>query len=528
MKLFVHDKYHKAVFLLILQYFFQSPVCATPPYFEYKNGMQMEYRVSAKDPSRHRFHVELRLKGWGEDSVFFLMPQWTPGYYQLMGYADRMSNLALLSSANEMQLQQVSGNSWLVQNARNKEVGLSYDVIADKKFVAQSYLDSNCAFLLPGSLFMYIPGRLDIPVSITVNGLSHWNIFASGLQKIQGKENIFYSPDMDVLYDAPILAGVLKEIPPFYVSGIKHRFIGYQMGKFNEQSFSDDLKRIVSAASAIIGDIPYKEYIFLSIGPGRGGIEHANSAAVSFDASQLSSGESTLRLFHFLAHEYFHHYNVKRIRPFELGPFDYSREARTNLLWVSEGLSVYYEYLIVRRAGLSNNVQLLESLEKNIASFEKSPGKNAQSLIQASYETWKDGPFGKNEGEHAPTISYYEKGPVIGLLLDLAIRQATKNKQSLDDVMRFLYNQYYKKLDRGFTDAEFQQACERIAGTSLSSFFSYVYTAAELDYNSYLAYAGLELIRLKDPSSGKFIIQLKERSERTLEQLEVWKGITGE
>jgi predicted metalloprotease with PDZ domain len=527
MKEFVPDMYRKAFFLLFLMCFFQSTVNAKATFTANKHGSRMEYKVSVHDASRHQFHIELSLKGWTEDSVYFIMPQWTPGYYQLMGYADRIRNIELMSSSNNMKLDKVSANSWSVQNVRKKEVKISYDIIADKKFVAQSYLDSNCAFLLPGSLFFYIPNHLDIPVFISVNGLSHWNAYASGLQKVRGKENIFYSPDIDILYDAPILAGVLNEIPPFYVNGIKHRFIGYKMGKFDEELFADKLTRIVGAASAIIRDIPYKEYTFLSIGPGRGGIEHANSSAVSFDGSQLNTKESSIRLFHFLAHEYFHHYNVKRIRPFELGPFDYSREARTNLLWVSEGLSVYYEYLIVRRAGLSTNEDLLKSLERNIESFENSSGKNVQSLIQSSYETWKEGPFGKNEGEQAPTISYYEKGPVIGLLLDLAIRKATNNTQSLDDVMRFLYNYYYKKLNRGFTDAEFQQVCEQVAGKSLKSLFTYVYTPVELDYDSYLSIAGLELMRTKD-SSGKFIIQLKERKERTSDQLEVWKGITGE
>jgi predicted metalloprotease with PDZ domain len=299
------------------------------------------------------------------------------------------------------------------------------------------------------------------------------------------------------------------------------------MGEFDRVSFSGKLQRMVTAASAIIGDIPYKEYTFIAIGPGRGGIEHSNNTVISFDGSQLRTKESEVRLFHFLAHEYFHHYNVKRIRPLELGPFDYDGTARTNLLWVSEGLSVYYEYLVVRRAGLSTDEEMLKSLEKNIETFENSPGRNVQSLIQASYETWREGPFGKNEGEDAKTISYYEKGPVVGFLLDLAIRHATENKRSLDDVMRYLYYHYYKELGRGFTDAEFQQACEQVAGTSLKHMFEYVYTAKELDYDTFLAYAGLQLRRSVDPSSGKTTVHIDVLHARDERQLHIWKEITG-
>jgi len=483
------------------------------------------YLVSVKDTAAHQLRVELHVEGWKEDSVSLKLPQWTPGYYQLMGYADKLNSLR--SGSPDLKVRQLAKNHWVVSGIQKNSITLQYDIVADKKFVAQSYVDGDHAFLLPGSLFMYVPGKLDIPVYITVETLPHWNAIATGLQKVSGKPNTFHAPNFDILYDCPLLAGLLSEIPSFSVYGVPHRFIGYRIGEFDRSSFSKKLQRMVSAASAIIGDIPYQEYTFISIGPGRGGIEHSNNTVISFEGSQLRTEESEVRLFHFLAHEYFHHYNVKRIRPLELGPFEYDAAARTNLLWVSEGLSVYYEYLVVRRANLSNDAVLLKSLEKNIETFENSPGKNVQSLVQASYETWKEGPFGKNEGEDAKTISYYDKGPVVGFLLDLAIRQATENRGSLDDVMRYLYQHFYKELARGFTDAEFQQACEYVAGTSLKHLFQYVYTAAELDYAKYLAYAGLVMDRSVDPVSGKTTVRIDSVPNRNEMQKRIWNGVTG-
>jgi predicted metalloprotease with PDZ domain len=160
---------------------------------------------------------------------------------------------------------------------------------------------------------------------------------------------------------------------------------------------------------------------------------------------------------------------------------------------VSEGLSVYYEYLVVKRAGLMNEEELLKVLSGNISSVENNPGKNFQSLQQASYNTWSEGPFGTQGRDPNNAISYYDKGPVVGLLLDFEIRNSTGNKRSLDDVMKLLYWKYYKEKGRGFTEAEFQHACEEVASKPLMEFFEYVYTTKELDYDKYLVYAGLKL-----------------------------------
>jgi predicted metalloprotease with PDZ domain len=254
----------------------------------------------------------------------------------------------------------------------------------------------------------------------------------------------------------------------------------------------------------MMGDVPYRHYTFLGIGPGRGGIEHLNSAAVPFSGSQLLTEAGRRRVFTFLAHEYFHHFNVKRIRPIALGPFDYQRPNHTNMLWVSEGLSVYYEYLLVFRAGLMQDSDLLQHFQGNISAYESKPGRLRQSLAQSSWDTWKDGPLG---GGADSTISFYDKGPAVGVLLDMAIRHSSGNRRSLDDVMRALYREYYIGKRRGFTDDEFRRVCDSLAGVSLAEVFDYVYTVKEPDYAKYLAYGsmgidaggGFRLLFLADP-----------------------------
>jgi predicted metalloprotease with PDZ domain len=295
------------------------------------------------------------------------------------------------------------------------------------------------------------------------------------------------------LYDCPLLVGNLEELPPFTVSGIPHRFIGLNLGEFDKVQFMSDLKKIVETGSAIIGHIPYKHYTFIGIGPGQGGIEHSNSTTISFNGSGLANPQGRLRMLNFIAHEHFHHYNVKRIRPIELGPFDYDNGNRTKSLWVSEGLTVYYEYIILKRGGISTEQDMLNNLSANMRAFETKTGKLYQTLAESSYETWRDGPFGRSNDTVVKTISYYDKGPVVGLLFDFAIRHNTQNKKSLDDVMRRLYREFYQQKNRGFNEEELRKVIEETAGTKLDELFDYIYTTKELDYKKYLGYAGLQV-----------------------------------
>lgn len=488
----------------------------------------LEYSVSIPHPDHHKYHVELKTSGWNVDTLRLKLPKWTPGYYQIMDYAKGLENIVLKDSkGNVIPYSRNEENTLRITGVKKKTLILSYDVTTTRKFVATSYVDAEHAYLTPAASFFYPDGYLHLPIEVTINPLP-WKDIATGLKQLFNKSNQFHAENFDVLYDCPILIGNLESLPTFKVKGVEHRFVGYKIGSFDKADFIDKLQKLSEAAAAVIGDIPIDRYTYIAIGPGRGGIEHLNNTTVSFDGNELTDPDAMNRMMNFLAHEYFHHYNVKRIRPLELGPFDYEKGSRTNLLWVSEGLSVYYEYLVVRRAGLSDQKTLFQNLEQNINNTENNPGRKYQSLEQASYNTWKDGPFGTQGDEPGKSISYYEKGPVVGLLLDFAIRHSTKNSKSLDDVMRYLYWKYYKAAGRGFSDAEFQQACEETAGMPLTEIFEHVNTTREIDYAKYLNYAGLKLQEISNPDDKdkprKFSIALIEnRDSLQREILESWQ-----
>jgi len=462
--------------------------------FAQTQKQDLSYVVSMPQAENNKFHMEFKINGINKDSIFIKMPKWMPGYYQIMDYANEVENISAYDTKGKvLSINKINENTWCISAKGNKYFTVSYDIKTRRQFVANSFIDSTHAYIVPENNFFYIDGFLNLPVKIKIIPGAKWNKIATGLETIAGKTDEFIASDFDILYDCPILIGNLEELPAFKINGIEHRFIGYKLGNFDKELFMTNLKKVVESAVNIMGDIPYKQYTFIGIGPGRGGIEHLNSTTLSFDGNSIKTPKDINRMMNFIGHEYFHHYNVKRIRPFELGPFDYDKENKTNLLWISEGLTVYYEYVVVKSAGFIDDNTFFADFEDNINALENNQGRFYQSLSQSSYNTWNDGPFGTNGNEKGKTISYYDKGPVVGLLLDFAIRNATQNKKSLDDLMRLLYWEYYKKLKRGFTDAELQQACESISGIPLSEIFEYIYTTKEPDYNKYLNYAGLKL-----------------------------------
>lgn len=456
----------------------------------------LSFTVNLKDPAAHILHVQFRCSGVKKESIEFKLAAWTPGYYQFMNYADNVSAFHVTNGASTDTLSwsKVSANGWKVDSKNNNTLVIDYDVKAPRAFVAATYADAERAYLSPAGVFLYPDGMINQPVTVTVVPLEGWNTVATGLEPVPGKANTFTAPDYDVLYDSPFLMGQLESFPTFTVNNIPHNFVAFKPGDFDKARLMNDLQKIVTAASNIIGDIPYRHYTFLAIGPGGGGIEHLNSASISFAGARLyGSKTSMITMYNFLAHEYFHHYNVKRIRPIELGPFDYDKGSRTKMLWLSEGITVYYEYIILKRAGFTDADEVFKTFSASISAYENKPGRQFQTPADASFTTWEDGPFGRTGDDANKTISPYDKGPALGILLDFKIRHETKNKRSLDDLMRLLYNKYYKEKNRGFTEAEFRKEAETVAGTSLADFFDYIYTLKTVDYPTYFNYAGLAI-----------------------------------
>lgn len=452
----------------------------------------MAFTVSMEQPSTHYYHVVFRCDGMKGETHDFKMPAWTPGYYMIMDYARNVLNFRAEDGAgNPLACEKTAKNTWRVKSGKVATIKVSYDVYAFNRFVADSYLGDDTGFISPTGVFVHVAGQIQHPVTVTIQPYKSWSQISIGLDPVEGQPNTFFAPDFDILYDCPIIVGN-QEILQFEVQGIPHIFAGNNLGDLDREKFVADLKRMVEAAVVIIGEIPYRHYTFLSIGPGRGGLEHLNSTALTFNASGLNNPEGYKRWLSFVAHEFFHLYNVKRIRPIALGPFDYDRENYTNMLWVSEGFTVYYQNLILNRAGFFSRDEVLRHLQSNTAGYENKSGRFFQSATESSLDTWIKF-FNRGGNAANTTISYYDKGAALGMLLDLKIRHETKNRKSLDHVMRTLYQKYYKEKKRGFTDQEFREICESTAGCTLPEIFEYASTVKDIDYPKYLAYAGLQI-----------------------------------
>lgn len=449
--------------------------------------------VSMERPTTHYYRVVVRADGLAGETQDFKMPVWTPGYYRIMDYAKNVRDFRAEDGAGRpLPFEKTAKNVWRVRTGRSGTAVVSYDVYAFNRFCADSYLSDDGGFITPAGVFMHVGGRLKDPVTVTVVPAPGWTEVSTGLEPVPGRPHTFTAPDIDTLYDCPILVGN-QEVLAFEAAGKPHKVAAYDLGAVDRARFTGDLKKIVEAAAALMGELPYRHYTFLVIGPGGGGLEHLNSTAVALDPGSLMTPRGYQGWLAFIAHEYFHLFNVKSIRPIALGPFDYDRENYTDLLWFSEGATVYYEYLLLDRAGLMSRDEVLDRLGSTVASYENAPGRRRQPATLSSFDTWT-GFFGRNEHAAASTISYYDIGCGLSLLLDLRIRAASDGRASLDDVMRALYRTYYKEKKRGFTARELREACEKAAGEPLGEIFDvYARTTGPWDYAKHLAPAGLAI-----------------------------------
>ena len=455
------------------------------------------------EPAAHYFHVVLRAQGLTGELQDFKLPNWSPGYYRLIDYAGNVQHFrAEDGGRHALPFEKTATNTWRIATGGAPAVLLTYDVTAKAVFGVQNFVGETRAYLSPAGVYLYPSGHIANRVSVTFELPAGWARIATGLEPVSGRENTFTAPDYDILYDCPTLIGN-QETLGFTASGRPHRVVLENVpATVDRTKMLADLKRMVEAATNLMGDVPYSSYTFLMMGTGNGGIEHLNSASISFNGKSLETPEGYLRWLSYVAHEYFHNFNVKRIRPIALGPFDYDRENLTSMLWVSEGLSVYYQDLLLVRAGLMTRDQYLQKMQTAIARFENASGHHYQSATDSSVNTWGTSGVG---GDRNTTISYYDNGAMLGAMLDLKIRAASASRHSLDDVMRALYRKYYKEKKRGFTDGEFRTECETAAGSDLSEVLDYASTTRDVDYAKYFALAGLTLDSTTEDAPGSWI-----------------------
>jgi len=474
---------------------------------------QIAFTVAMPKPHTHMLEVEIQLKtsgsGLAPSEQLLVMPVWTPGSYLIREFARHVQDFtAADASGRSLKWEKINKNSWRVVTNGAKEWRANYRVYANELSVRTNELNTDHAFWNNAALLMYPEAMLNQPATLRVLAPEPWKI-ATGLPPVPGLKNTFRSENFDVLYDSPVEVSNFKTLT-FSVKGVPHRIVIDGEGNYDPDRMRRDVQKIVETQVDLMGgEVPYKDYTFilhLRSNTG-GGLEHSNSTALGYprfgfrtergqgstSAAPASPSQRTYQGFlSLVSHEFFHLWNVKRIRPDALGPFDYTKENYTKLLWVAEGITDYYAGLVLRRAGLISEKDFLEDAARAFKELQDTPGRLVMTAEESSFDTWIKY-YRQDENSINSQISYYDKGAIIGLLLDLEIRKLSRGSKSLDDVMRHLYSEFYKK-GRNYTPADFQQICEVMAGSSLENFFSkYVRGREELDYDTALAAAGLHL-----------------------------------
>ena len=453
---------------------------------------EMHYTVTP-DTANHYLNVRLdyERKEAGNAELVLNMPRWAPGYYQILDFAKHLCDFSATDGAGRGLTWRKDGmNRWRISLPDNRRAVVTYRVYANERDVASSRVSGQVAFVAPPGVFMHVDGDLRHPVTVTFRMPAEWQHISSGLRPMPNDAATFTAPDFDTLYDSPFLLGN-HEVSRFSHEGHDYEFALETPDGAAEIGLERDFRRIVSAATRMMGDVPYDNYCLIHMGKGAGGLEHQNSQACYTDGTyHFASRREHVKFLAFVAHEYFHLYNVKCIRPAELWPIDYNREAVTPMLWVSEGLTCYYEFRLLQEAGITTTDEALELISTYFGLYAPYQGQHHMSLRQSSYDIWLNF-MNQDDNYRDVRINYYFKGPVVGLLLDVAIREKTAQRQSLDDVMRLLYRRYYHELKRGFTEEEFWQAVAEVAGTPLSEIRRLVDTTEEPDYDRLLAPAGL-------------------------------------
>ncbi len=461
------------------------------------------YKFSIKDAAARLAHVEATVPVTANQPVVLMMPLWSPGYYRQEDYAAKVKDLTATADGKPLTFDH-KANRWTLDAGGAKSISLSYDLLCDGRSVTTSSITADMAIINGGSAFITLAEKgVARPHRIQIELPGNWKNSVSGLDPDpDGNPNHYVATDFDRVADAPIVAGNLK-LTEFKVNGIPHIIADAgDLGTWDSQAAADNIQKFVQENAnfwAPVGGLPYKRYVFLNIfRNGGGGLEHMNSCLLT-SSSRNSPPGGTHSWLNYVSHEYFHCYNVKRFRPVELGPFNYEVMPSTPSLWISEGLTNYYGELLVTRAGITTPTEWLATASGHIRALQSTPGHLKQTLNDSSLSVFTGGSTSGVGGNTGTTISYYDKGQIVGFLLDARIRRLTDDKKSLDDLMREGLKRYgYPK--PGFKPEEFVALSSEMAGADMTEWFhKTLATTEELDYSEALGWYGL---RFATPASA--------------------------
>ena len=423
------------------------------------------------------------------------MPVWTPGSYLVREYAKNIQGFGAKNSSNDRFLPscKISKNHWQIDTENCADITVNYQVFANELTVRTNHLDTTHGYFNGAALFFFIPGLEEQAIELKiVTPQPDWQI-ATTLDSCQDEANTFIAKDFDTLVDTPVEIGIHK-LYNFDVLGKPHQLAIWGKGNANAEQIIADTQKIIEVEANLYDGLPYDKYLFILhlSGSGYGGLEHKESCSLNYPRFGFKKKDKYNRFMQLVAHEFFHLWNVKRIRPKVLEKFDYEKENYTTSLWFSEGTTSYYDNLIPLRAKIYDSKTCLENFSKDITKYLNTPGRKIQPLGESSFDAWIK-LYRRDANSDNNQISYYLKGELVSLLLDLLIRAKHNNKRSLDDVMYRMWTDFGKN-EIGFSPQKLQEVIESIAATDLSDFFHrYIDTTEELPFDEYLEPFGLKL-----------------------------------
>lgn len=446
-------------------------------------------------PTTHLFEVELHLEHWSQATLDLVMPVWTPGSYLVREYARHVQAFTpVTQNGIPLPWHKVSKNHWRVTTEPGASVGIRYRVFANDLSVRTNHLDRSHGYFNGAALFFYSPGWEHSPIAVTIVPPDpSWRV-ATPLPAAPDRPNTFMAPDFDTLVDSPFEIGTHQHYT--FTAGDKpHDLVIWgNPGNSNAAQIQADIAKIIEVEADLFGGLPYDRYLFFLhlCANSYGGLEHKNACSLIYPRFGFHPQEEYNRFLQLVAHEFFHLWNVKRIRPKALESFDYTAENYTPSLWFAEGTTSYYDILLPRRAGLYDAKTCLAAYSKDITRLQQTPGRQVQSLTESSFDAWIK-LYRPDANSPNCGISYYLKGELVSLLLDLLMRSRHNNQRSLDDVMRQLWETFGKP-EVGYTPEQLQAVMESVAGLSLDRFFAdYIEGTVELPFDEYLQPFGLRL-----------------------------------
>lgn len=480
----------------------------------------VRYRVSIPDPAAQAVEVEASFPVSHARETLYI-PVWTPGYYVKEDYKKNVVRIdARDDKGRALAVSDAGANRWTVEAAGAREIIVRYGLIANERSVSRNEVTPTYAVLNGSATYITLKGDEHLAQAVTLDLPKGW-LSATGMEKV-GES--FAAADYEELVDSPIMAGDLAVLE-FTSRGTPHQVV-YNRGAVdvNDARVVSDLKTMVDETRGFWKAKPWPHYSFLIAFRTKtgGGLEHSYSTFVNVNPERFATPAGYDAFVGLLAHEYQHAFNVKRLRPRELGPFDYEAAPAVSTLWISEGLTSYFSNLMLRRSGLVDDDRYLAGLSRQITALQTSPGRLKQSVEQSSLGVWSNSLSGTSASDS--TVSYYIKGEVAGFLLDAHVRRLTNGKASLDDVMRAAFARYGGKT--GFKPEEFEAVAEQVVGQSLKPWFDSVIAApGEVDYAEALNWYGLVLTERQGEKGRSFALSLKP--DATPEQVmrrKAWLG----